>query len=245
MQPRIRSANKYQPPWQLNKFPEDFALAVGSEIIAHVAVDRTGAIEGQTWERMFATAIGAEWKPSNVGLDDIVLKDCAWGAKTVKASAPFAATSIRLISGRNDPRYSYGYRPKKVDALGKMVLGIWNKRVSDVRKNYRHVRSVVLIKPGSAAEDWLDFVAFEFDTIPYEPKEFRWEWNKQKNLEGWNLAKDEHWFTWQPHGAQFTIVHEVPNDRLRFQVKKPAALEAAKILKVLAFEKGWVRIVST
>lgn len=240
-EPRIRTANKYPAPWKLNEFPADFAFKVGSELIAHLAVDRTKSIEGPTWERMFATAIGAEWEPSNVGLDDIVLKDCAWGAKTVKAGNPFETKVQRLICGRNDPTYSYGKRPSDLQKLGGMVLSIWNKRLAEVKKNYRHVRSVVLLK-GASDDEWLDFAVFEFEPKAYDLNKFKWTRNKRRNLEG----RDEngtHRFTWQNHGAQFTIIHQITESRLKFQVKRPAALEAAKILTVLAFEKGWVKVV--
>jgi len=245
MQPRIRSASKFPPPWSLNSFPDEFAARLGAEIIAKLAVDRTGSIEGPEWERMFAVAIGAKWKPSNVGLDDIVLGDCAWGAKSAKAGAPFNATDIRLISGRNDPTYSYGRRPKKPDPLGTMVLGIWNERVAEVRKNYRHARTVVLIKPNKMTTEWLDFVAFEFETDQYDPKEFVWSWNAKKNLEAVRRGTDEHWFTWQPHGAQFTILHKVPEQRLRFQIKKPSAIDIDTVLKLVKFDKSWVRVLAS
>ena len=39
--------------------------------------------------RFLRSCVGAEWKPSNVGLDDVVLDNCCWGAKTV-----FGATNI-------------------------------------------------------------------------------------------------------------------------------------------------------
>jgi hypothetical protein len=242
MQPKIRTASKYPEPWPLNKFPEKFARNLGAEIIARLAVDHTGSIEGETWEQMFAVALGANWKPSNVGLDDVVLGDCAWGAKTVKSGDPFKTTHERLISGRNDPRYSYGYRPRKAPALGKMVLGIWNQRVDEVKKNYRHVRTVVLVKPNQLVEEWLDFVVFEFDTVPFNPKEFDWSWNKNKNLLGHRRGTEDHCFTWQPHGAQFTIIHDVPEERLRFQVRKPPSVETGVVLKAVKFDESWVRI---
>lgn len=65
-------------------------------------------LEGPEWESIFATCIGADWKPSNVGLDDVILGNIAWGAKTVKARNPAEQSKVRLISGRNSPVYSYG-----------------------------------------------------------------------------------------------------------------------------------------
>lgn len=242
MKPKIRAVSKYPPPWPLNEFPSKFAHCLGREIIARLAVDHTGSIEGETWEQMFAVSLGATWKPSNVGLDDVVMGDCAWGAKTVKSSNPFTAEDVRLISGRNDPGFSYGRRPKKPGLLGDMVLGIWNQRVTEVKKNYRHARSVVLIKPGSIKKEWLDFAIFEFDTVQFEPKEYEWAWNKNKNLVAHRRDTKTHSFTWQPHGAQFTVIHKIPDGRLKLQVKKPAQVATNVVLNAIKFDDSWVRV---
>lgn len=82
--PKLRTVEKYKPPYTLNQFPKDFALSLGREIVYFLASRGTPRLEGTDWEEIFARLIGAEWKPSNVGLDDIVLEQTAWGAKTVK-----------------------------------------------------------------------------------------------------------------------------------------------------------------
>ena len=49
-------------------------------------LSRTAAmleVEATDWEESFARAIGGRWKPSNVGLDDVLLEQTAWSAKTV------------------------------------------------------------------------------------------------------------------------------------------------------------------
>ena len=85
---------------------------------------------GHTREQIFAECIGADWKPSNVGLDDVILENCCWGAKTVFSSSNIEKQStVRLISGRNSPTYSYGVDSVMSDdpnLIGKMVLDIWN-----------------------------------------------------------------------------------------------------------------------
>ncbi|MDR2099969.1 MAG: hypothetical protein LBP40_03965 [Campylobacteraceae bacterium] len=99
-------------------------------------------IEGSDWENIFANCIGAEWKPSNVGLDDVILGNTAWGAKTVKAAKPSMQKKVRLISGRNSPTYSFGEQiniHKNPELIGKFVLDIWNERVSAVREKFKHV----------------------------------------------------------------------------------------------------------
>ena len=178
-----------------------------------LATKETPSIEGNEWEQIFADCIGAEWKPSNFGLDDVVLKDCCWSAKTVMASSKIEAQSkVRLISGRNSPTYSYGVdRITEADPneIGEMVLGIWNERVSSVRQYYKFARTVVLVK----GANYSDYLIFETETVRYEPELFYFKWNARGNLEGYTKAKDSHVFTWQPHGSQFTIIEDIPKDR--------------------------------
>ena len=95
--PKLRTVEKYEAPYPLNEFPADFALKLGREIVYLLAVKETPCVEGRDWEEMFANIIDAEWKPSNVGLDDVVHGQTAWGAKTIKKNHPSTAKDIRLI----------------------------------------------------------------------------------------------------------------------------------------------------
>jgi len=241
--PKLRTVEKYKPPYPLNDFPEGFAYKLGREIVYFLATRNTPRLEGSDWEEMFARIIGAEWKPSNIGLDDIVLQQTAWGAKTVKNTNPFRAGKVRLISGRNSPVYSFGDREVSEcdpDELGEKVLAIWNERVAAIRKKYKHVRTIVLIK----SNDLLKLSVFEFETIMYPSDQYYWKWNPRNNLEGFHKASEEHVFTWQPHGSQFTIIEEVPSKKLSIRIKEPPKLEPERVLKALKFNKSWVEIVS-
>lgn len=175
----------------------------GREVVYHVATRGTPRLEGEDWEEIFARLVGAKWQPSNVGLDDIVYEQCAWGAKTVKNKLSSKTIRVRLISGRNSPAYSFGDNEIKgvdPDQLGEKVLSIWNGRVTDVRKKFAHVRTVVLIK----SDDLLELAVFETDTCLYRPENYKWEWNEKDNLEGYEVFSDKteiHRFTWQPHGS--------------------------------------------
>lgn len=236
--PRLRNVEKYKPPFPLNKFPRSFAGNLARDLVYHLAT-RSTRFEGQDWEEAFARLIDAEWKPSNVGLDDVVSGQCAWGAKTVKNPNPSNVQAVRLISGRNSPIFSYDVSNVKgvaPDELGRMVLGIWNERVSAIRKNYRHLRTVVLVK----SDDLLEVAVFEFDTLRYAPDLFSWNWNDRGNLEG----RDEggHRFTWQPHGAQFTIIEKVPQNRLAIRVKQPPKIDREAVLKAMGFDSSWVEV---
>jgi len=241
--PRLRTVEKYKPPYPLNKFPSDFPLRLGKEIIFSLATRRTPRIEGSDWEEIFARIIDAKWKPSNVGLDDIVLQQTAWGAKTVKNPKPASVKKIRLISGRNSPVYSYGDQKvteRDENELGEKILEIWNERVSGVKKQFKHLRTIVLIK----GEGLQEVSVFEFETVRYLPNDYWWQWNDRKNLEGYSTKTDEHMFTWQPHGSQFTIIEDVPEKRLAIRVKKPPIVDSAKVLESIKFDNSWVEVIS-
>jgi hypothetical protein len=239
--PKLRTVDKSKPPYHLNNFPSDFPYLLGKEIIYLLATKGKGNLEGSEWEEIFAKCIGAEWKTSNVGLDDVVLGNTAWGAKTVKALKPATQQKVRLISGRNSPVYSYN---EKIDTdtepnlIGQLVLGIWNERVSAIREKFKHLRTIVLIK----SDDLTETVVFEFETIRYDPELFTWKWNERNNLEGYVKNSDNHRFTWQPHGSQFTIIEDVPKERLVIRLKQPKALDKDKILETIGFTNDWITI---
>ncbi len=208
----------------------------------HLATRTAAILEGTDWEQIFARLIGARWKPSNVGLDDVLLEQTAWGAKTVKNDNPATVSRIRLISGRNSPVYSFGDREVSEcdpNELGEKVLSIWNERVAAIRKLYKHLRTVVLVK----SDDLLELAVFEFDTVMFDEAEFEWKWNKRNNLEGFNRRTNEHKFTWQPHGSQFTIVEVVPPERLAIRIKQPPLLKQDEVLKALHFDQSWIEII--
>jgi len=240
--PKLRTVEKYAPPYPLNKFPDDFAFNLGREIVYLLASRETPRLEGTDWEEIFARLVGAKWRPSNVGLDDIVLQQTAWGAKTVKNKKPATVSKVRLISGRNSVAFSFGQeKVKNVDPndMGEMVLSIYNARVAGVRRKFQHLRTVVLVK----SDDLLELSAFEFDTIMYDPKIYWWDWNDNDNLEGYDKAGGRHVFTWQPHGSQFTIIEDVPKCRLAIRIRKPPSLNRDDVLSALKFDKSWITII--
>ncbi|MBF0318274.1 MAG: hypothetical protein HQL01_00510 [Nitrospirae bacterium] len=239
--PRLRTVDKIQPPYPLNKFPDDFGFKVGREIVYLLATKGKAALEGPEWEEIFANCIGAIWKPSNVGLDDVVLDVCAWGTKTVKAGNPSIAKTVRLISGRNSIVYSFGESDigtTDPNRIGGQVLSIWNERVSSIRKKHKHLRTVVLMKSNTLSE----VAVFEFDTIRYDTDLYDWRWNRNKNLEGFEKNNNKHRFTWQPHGSQFTIKEDVPDECLIINIKQPSNLNKDIVLKGLGFNNEWITV---
>ena len=96
--PKLRTVSKSVSAFPLNEFPKDFPFLLGKELIYLLASKGKPELEGTVWESIFATCIGADWKPSNVGLDDVVLRNTAWGEKTVEATKPSNQKQVRLIS---------------------------------------------------------------------------------------------------------------------------------------------------
>lgn len=238
--PRLRTVEKVKPPYPLNQFPADFGQKLGKEVVYLLATKSTPSLEGSEWEQVFASCIDAQWKPSNVGLDDVVLKVCAWGAKTVKSPRPHNVERVRLISGRNSPAYSFDEKDLAANAqsMGEYVLKIWNARVEAVRAKFSHLRTVVLIK----SNDLTELAVFESETVLYPPDNYAWTRNSRGNLEGYEKESKIHKFTWQPHGSQFTIIETVPQKCLLIKVKAPRKLDKDDVLNALDFDNTWITV---
>lgn len=242
--PRLRTVNKAVAPFDLNKFPVKFVDTFAKEVVYMLATKQAMSLEGNEWEQIFATCVGADWKPSNVGLDDVVLDNCCWGAKTVFAGSKDIAQqkNVRLVSGRNSPTFSYGVdriTSEDPNVIGKMVLDIWNERVSAVRQIFKFVRTVVLVK----SKDFSEYLIFELDTVRYDPELYYFKWNRNNNLEGYGKETDMHKFTWQPSGSQFTIIEEIPKEKLHIKVKKPELIDKETLLKTVKFDSSWYTVV--
>lgn len=239
-EPRLRTVNKAVPPYPINKFPKEFINIFASNIVYMLATKSSMSLEGDEWEQIFADCIGAKWKPSNVGLDDVVLDNCCWSAKTVKSGSNISnQKQVRLISGRNSPTYSFGVdRITEADpnSIGKMVLDIWNERVSGIRQYFKFARTVVLVK----GPDYDEYLIFETETIRYDPEVYYFKWNDRGNLEGYTKEDNKHKFTWQPHGSQFTIIEDIPEERYHLKIRKPEKLDKSKVLQSLNFDESWV-----
>ncbi len=215
MNSKLFNTDKFAPPYPLGDFPENFISIVGKEIVYLLCTKATTSLEGVEWERIFAKAIGASWKPSVVGLDDVVLKNCSWSAKTVKG----------IINKKADPAL-----------IGHEVIAIWNARVENVRTRFPYLRTVVLIK----SEDLLTLRIFEIETKSYDADLYSWIWNERGNLEG--HFKGKHCFTCQPHGSQFTIIEDIPTNCINFKIKSVPKLEEETVLKSIGFDSSWINL---
>ena len=119
------------------------------------------------------------------------------------------------------------------------ILEIWNERVSAVRQIFKFVRTIVLVK----SKDFTEYLIFEFDTVRYDDELYKFKWNKNSNLEGYDRVTGKHKFTWQPSGSQFTIIEEIPDDRLHIKIKRPKVLDKEIVLKALNFNDSWYEII--
>ena len=161
--------------------------------------------------------------------------------KTVKSQNPFNAKSIRLISGRCSPDYSYGITDPHVDVqrTGEAVLGIWNERVNIATDHYSQVRTSILVR----SYDLQSYVLFEEDTGRFRTTDYHWTVNSNGNLIGLD-SQNRQRFTWQPHGSQFTIHTIVPEEAVKFQISIPATrLNKDDVLDVIHYDDSWVRII--
>lgn len=237
--PRLRD-NRGRGPFELyplGEIPDNIAYNIAKWMTYHFTVGKSD-ISGEDWGDIFAKAVGGDHLDKPVGLADVILEGMAWSVKSVKLEKPFEQGRVRLISGRNSPDYSYGVSDPHEDIqhTGSMVLSIWNERVNIAKERYEPLRTCVLIRNFNA----LEFALFEHETLRYNTLNFEWRENKNGNLEGYDKATGIHRFTWQPHGAQFTIMYDVPPSAIKFRVKRPPVLDFDETMTQIGFEENWV-----
>lgn len=215
-------------------------LELGRQIVHRLAVGH-GDIDGEDWGTVFAQSVGGIHRSRPIGLSDVEFNGCAWSVKTVKATRPFNQQRVRLISGRNSPDYSFGISDPRQNPTntGRAVLAIWNKRVNEGMDEHADLRIAVLIRNMQTRE----YVLFEDAATRFVPDNFRWEFNRNGNLEGFDLETGEHAFTWQPHGGQFTILRTVPPSARKFSINRNVPLvEVSQVLAYVDFREDWISI---
>ena len=196
-------------------------------------------MSGHQFSRMFADSIFAQYRESSVGIVDVLWQSCCWSVKTVQHNKPHTAKKVRLISGRNSPDYSVGISDPRADiqATGQAVLDIYNQRIEKVRGDYADIRLIVLIRNMQRQE----YTIFERAISKLVVNNYHWQTNSRDNFEGYEDGSRI--FTWQPHGAQFTIHEPIPTGATRFRItKKPEVLEIKDVLKFVRFAVDWVEI---
>ena len=199
-----------------------------------------GTDAGDDWSEIFAAAINGLDVGRPLGIVDVTLGNTAWSAKTVKDRSPVTAQNIRSISGRNNVGYSYGNNEPfaHIQETGNQVLGIWNARAEEALEQYAHLRIIVLIRN----MDDFRFKVFEQPVAVYDPADYVWTANRSNNLIATNVQNNEHMFTWQPNGSQFTIHRQVSGSARAFAVKKPPVVDSEQVLRTLGYSDDWVTL---
>lgn len=244
LRPRLRDEKKLTSHelYPLNVFPNDLIRKLGGYFVYLNYIGRKD-FSGNDWGDAFADAIEGHHLDSPVGIADVVKGKNCWSMKTVKAASPFKASNIRLISGRCSPDYSYGITDphQDIQKTGDAVLSIWNERVNIATDNYSQVRTSVLVR----SNDLQSFVLFEEETERFRTTDFHWVQNNNGNLIGLDLRGNPR-FTWQPHGAQFTIHTAIPPEAVKFCVRVPQhKLNKEDVLRGLSFDDSWITILSS
>ena len=239
--PKLRDSKKLQTfePYPLNKFPEEVINEIGKHFIYLLCTGKTD-ITGSDWGDAFAQAIKGQHLDAPIGIADVTLSNMAWSMKTVKSKTPFNARTVRLISGRCSPDYSYGITDphKDIEKTGQAVLNIWNERINIAYDHYRKVRTTVLVR----SNDLLQYRLFEEECHRYPTNKYKWELNRNGNLIGRNISTNKIKFTWQPHGSQFTIHNEIPQNAIKFTIEKPPVIPKENILRNINFDYSWIHI---
>ena len=239
--PKLRD-NQGKGPYELyplGQVPDSVIVNIAKWMTYHFAVGKSD-ISGEDWGDIFAKSIEGEHLGKPVGLADVIYDGMAWSVKSVKVERPLTQTKIRLISGRNSPDFSYDVTDPHEDVqhTGSMVLSIWNERVNIAKERYEPLRTCALVRNFNT----LEFALFETETVRYNTLDYKWRENKKGNLEGYNIATGIHQFTWQPHGAQFTILCDIPPSAIKFAVKRPPVLDFNETMAQIGFDESWVTI---
>ena len=246
---KIRSGYKKHEPYPLNQFPVSIIEGFAKRIVHLKAVGHAD-MSGDIFCQMFADTVSGQAYGNPLGVADVAWNGCAWSVKTVKNSHPHRfevggtenskRKRIRLISGRNSPHYSAGITDPIADvqATGNAVLDIYNSRVDEAREEHDDVRLLVFIRNMVTQE----FTVFERTLTPLAVNDYQWSLNNQGNLEG--RTDNNHVFTWQPHGSQFTIIEPIPDSATRFRInRQPPMLQMTHVLRLARFEQNWVEII--
>lgn len=227
-------------PYPINEIPDSIVRLIGKKFVYMLCIGRKD-LTGDDWGNVFAEAIGGEHLQSPIGIADVVYDKMAWSMKTVKNSNPHRVeATVRLISGRCSPDYSYGITDphEDIEKTGRAVLNIWNERVNIAQDYYNPLRTSVLVR----SNDLLSYTLFEEENHRYVANQYRWEENNNGNLIGIDLETGDIRFTWQPHGSQFTIHTRVPKNAVKFIIKQPPILDVEETLRQIHYNDNWVEI---
>ena len=233
---KTRSNFKKHEPYPLSEISRSVIKGLAKRFV-HLRAIGHADMGGDMFSQFFAEAINGQDYAKPLGVADVAWNGCCWSVKTVKQDNPHDTKIVRLISGRNAPFYSAGIvnHLKDIQRTGRAVLKIYNQRIDEAREEHDDVRLLVLVRNMAT----LEFTLFERALTPLSITRYAWRQNARKNLEAYE--EDRHCFTWQPHGAQFTIVEQVPLGAHRFRMKKqPAMVSRKAVLDLTKYSDDWI-----
>jgi hypothetical protein len=224
--------------WKLGAIPESIIKKIGEELIYRIAIGQPDT--GDDFGNIFAAAIEGRHRKSSSGIVDVVRGKNAWSVKTLHKDNPLTIKKVNLISGRNSPIFSHNISDPHhdVDVTGRAVLSIWNARFNEALHEYNDLRIVVILRNTMKGE----FLIFEEKATEYAVDDYVWEKNVRGNLEGYEKSTGEHKFTWQPHGAQFTVIRRVPGSAITLHTKEPDPIEKEHVLRFIGYDDSWIHM---
>lgn len=238
---RLRGSSRRRGElWALGEIPDEILYSLAKQFVHRIAIGHAD-IGGDDFGTIFGESINGFHRERPLGIADVEKDNCAWSVKTIKNARPYNLSRTRLISGRNSPDYSTGISDPREnpDDTGRAVLSIWNARVNEALAEFEDLRILVLIRNISTKQ----FVIFEEEAHRFTYGDYRWEFNQHNNLEGYDIAHNEHRFTWQPHGSQFTIIRNVPAHARKFSINRSVPqIEMEKVIDMTKYDKSWVSI---
>lgn len=239
-EPELRDTKQSRStPYPIGEFPPNVLYEIARHIV-YLTTTGHSDLSGDRWGDYFAKAIEGKSHRSNYEQHDVSFENHAWSVKTVKNENPFACSRVRLISGRNAPSHSHSINDPfaSIENTGRAVLEIWNERVNRALSFYKDYRLLVLIRNMKTFQ----FSMFESEMVCFAPTDYRWELSKRNNFQGYDEATDEHCFTWQHHGGQFTIIRAVPTSAIKYEIRRPPTMSLDEVLQRANFDKSWLTI---
>ena len=216
---------------------DDFAGCLAKEFVLRLLDKFSVKISEHEWASVFARCIGADWSSSECRWSVTRKDGIAWCAKIITNCLPHKVKHVVLEFNGFDVGNVHTEEPNQ---LGEMILGVWNARIAEVRKQFATTRTVVLIK----GDDLSTVSVFEEEALRFLSEEYEWDWNQKDDLEGYVKETGVKRFTWQPHGSRFSITTNVPDNCLKIRICRPPLLDRDEVLTQLKFDPSWIEIVA-
>jgi len=162
-------------PYPLNQFPPDVIQSIAKRIVHLKAIGQSD-ISGNQFNRIFCDSINGKPLTQPFGIVDASWNECGWSVKTVLNNKPFTETRLRLISGRNSPKYSSGITDPlhDIQATGRSVLEIYNHRINTASSRHKDIRMLAFLRNMKTNQ----FTLFERPISPFPTNNYIWRSNE-------------------------------------------------------------------